>query len=114
MRHDLLSTWTRRLGLLLGIGYLAGGIGGWIGDVTDGDGGELAFWLIFLVGGGVLLLASLLVDSLPRGVALVLGIVGALAGALALFWTIVVPLLASALVVMLVTRFRGGGAAATT
>ena len=52
MSRRNLPTWTRWLGLVLGIGYLAAGIGGWIGDVTDGDNGDLAFWLLFLVGGG--------------------------------------------------------------
>ena len=59
MSRRNLPTWTRWLGLVLGIGYLAAGIGGWIGDVTDGDNGDLAFWLLFLVGGGALLLGLL-------------------------------------------------------
>jgi hypothetical protein len=102
---ERLSTWTRWLGVVLGVGYLAAGIGGWIGDVTDGDGSDLAFWLLFLCGGGVLVLVALFA-GLPRAGALVLAIVGALAGAIALVWSIVVPLLAIAFVVLLVLRFR--------
>ncbi len=100
---------TKWLGNVLAVGYLAAGIGGWIGDVADGD---LAFWLAFLVGGGVLLLAGLYAN-VPRPIALLLAVVGALAGALALIWTIVVPLLAIAFAFLLVTRSRRNAATAS-
>ena len=113
MTDQRLSAWTRWLGLLLGIGYLVAAIGGWIGDVTDGDGSDLAFWLVFLGVGGTLVLVGLLASGLPRLLALVLAIVGALAGALALVWTIVVPLLAIAFAILLVLRYRSATAATT-
>ncbi len=113
MTGERLATWTRWLGVVLGVGYLVAGIGGWIGDVTDGDGSDLAFWLVFLCGGGILVLASLFAP-LPRGVALALGIIGALAGAVAVFWSVFVPLLAIAFVVLLVLRFRRQPGPATT
>ena len=106
MNSRNLPTWTRWLGLVLGIGYLAAGIGGWIGDVTDGDNGDLAFWLLFLVGGGALLLVGLLATGLPRGAALALQIVGALAGAVALLWSVLVPILAIVFVVLVVLQAR--------
>jgi hypothetical protein len=109
---DRRQLWTRWLGLLLGVGYLAAGIGGWIGDVTDGDNGDLVVWLLLLVGGGALLLLGLLATGLPRGAALALQIVGALAGALALLWSILVPILAIVFVVLTVLQARSRPAVA--
>ena len=80
MTADRVAAWTTGIGLLLGVGYLFAGLVGWIVDVADGDQGDLAFWLVLLVGGGAALLVSLFYSGLPRGVALVLAIVGALAG----------------------------------
>ncbi len=107
------ESWTKWLGLLLGVGFVAAGIAGWIADVSDGDGSDLAFWLLFLVGGGLLVLASVVAAGVPRWLALVLGTAGALAGAIALFWTVIVPLLALAFVVLLVLRNRSETAATT-
>jgi hypothetical protein len=109
---DRRELWTRWLGLLLGVGYLAAGIGGWIGDVTDGDNGDLVFWLLFLVGGGALLLLGLLATGLPPRATLALQIVGALAGALALLWSILVPILAIVFVVLTVLQARNRPAVA--
>ena len=106
MSADRMAMWTKGLGLLLGIGYLFAGLVGWIVDVADGDRGDLAFWLVLLIGGGAALLAGLFYPRLPRGVGLVLAIVGALAGALALLWSILVPLVAIVFVVLLVLRER--------
>ena len=47
------------LALLLGVAYAAGGILGWIADVTEGDGSDLAFWLVLLLGGALLIFAGL-------------------------------------------------------
>lgn len=103
------------LALVLALGYAAAGIGGWLGDVTDGDGSDLAYWLVFLLGGATLLLAGLYLVGRwsPASVALVS--VGALAGALALVWTVLVPLLAVVLIVLavLANRDRAAGAGAT-
>lgn len=96
------------LGVFLGLGYLAAALIGWAADVTDGDGSDLAFWLLFLGGGGVLLLVALFVVSEQRAVAAGLAIAGALAGALALFWSVVVPLAAIAFVVLVALRLRSG------
>jgi hypothetical protein len=100
------NSWTKWLGLLLGVGFVAAGIVGWIAEVNDADGSDLAYWVIFLVGGGILVLAAVVVGGLPDWLAVVLGTAGALAGALALFWTVIVPLLALAFVVLLVLRSR--------
>ena len=106
MTSSRLALWTNGLGLLLGVGYLFAGMIGWFADVSDGDRGDLAFWLVLLLGGGALLLAGLFASGLPRGVALALALVGALAGALALIWSILVPLVALVFVVLLVLRDR--------
>jgi hypothetical protein len=50
-----------RSAFILGVGYVAAGVIGWIVDITDGDGKDLFFWLLLLVGGGVLILAGLFV-----------------------------------------------------
>jgi hypothetical protein len=97
------------LALVLAIGYTAAGIVGWLADVTDGDGSDLAFWLIFLLGGAVLLLAGLYL--VPRWSTASVGLVslGALAGAIALFWSVIVPLLAILLIVLAVMARRSAG-----
>ena len=105
---DRLAPATTWLGALLGVGYIAAGIGGWIGDVTGGDGSELFFWVVLLCGGGVLVLAGLFWSRLTRGVALIFGIAGAAVGTLPLVWSIVVPLVALAFIVLLVLRHRSG------
>ena len=110
MTANRLALWTNGLGLLLGVGYLFAGVFGWIVDVADGDRGDLTFWLVLLVGGGALVLAGLFYAGLPRGVALTFAIVGALAGAVALIWSILVPLVAVVFVVLLVLRDRAAPA----
>ncbi|MBM2823621.1 MAG: hypothetical protein HW413_2367 [Thermoleophilia bacterium] len=105
-RKDRVSTATLALAGLLGVGYIAAGVVGAAADATGGDGSDLAFWLVFLVGGGALvLIGSFLFGSRPMP-SVVLTSVGALAGALALFWSVIVPVLALALVVLSVVRAR--------
>lgn len=106
MKRDTLATATLVLGLVLGIGYIAAGVIGWIADVDDGDASDLAFWLILLCGGGAMLLAGMFLARSPAWLSTALVCVGALAGALALFWSVIVPILAIALVVLVVRRTR--------
>ncbi|MDQ3992270.1 MAG: hypothetical protein M3229_01285 [Actinomycetota bacterium] len=110
MTRERLSTWTQWLGVVLGAGYLVAGIVGWVADAAEGS--DLVFWLAFLLGGGILVLGSLFA-RLPRGLDLAAGIVGAIAGALPLFWSVIAPLLAIAFVVLLVLRFRREAGPAT-
>jgi hypothetical protein len=86
------------LALLLGVAYAAGGVVGWIANVTDGDGSDLAFWLVFLLGGAALILAGLFGSRRWSWISALLISVGAAAGALALFWTIIVPIFALVLI----------------
>jgi hypothetical protein len=67
---------------------------------------DRVIFVTLVVGGGSLMLAGLFVfDRSPRASAALIG-VGALAGALGLAWTIVVPLVAVTLVALSVTRVR--------
>jgi len=108
------STATEVLAAILGVGYLAAGIVGAAAGATGGDRSDLAFWLAFLVGGGALvLIGSFVLGSRPV-LSAALTSVGALAGAVAIFWSVIVPVVALALVVLSIVRARGAGAASRT
>lgn len=72
----------------------------------DSSTGGRVFWILFLVGAGVLVLAGLRIfDRLPRaGAALVS--VGAIVGGLVLAWSIAAPIAAIALIVLSVVCAR--------
>ena len=106
MRGNGLTTAAYVLALVLAVGYAAAGIIGWIADVTEGDGSDLAFWVILLLGGAALILAGLFLTPRWTLPSILLVSVGALAGALALFWSVIVPVLAIALIVMVVLAAR--------
>lgn len=106
MDRDNITTAAYVLALVLGIGYAAGGIIGWIADVADGDSSDLAFWLVFLLGGAALILAGLFLTRRWTLASVSLVSVGAIAGALALFWSIVVPILALVLIGLAFTARR--------
>ncbi len=97
------------LGGLLALAYLAGAVlGGVLIDWED-DGGDAdrLFWMLFLIGGAVLLAAGLFVGNRsPSWLAAALISVGAIAGAIPTFWTIVIPIAAIALVVLSVLWMR--------
>jgi hypothetical protein len=94
---------TDRLPVVLGALYLAAGVAETIRVFSTGDGG-LAFWFGTLVGGGVLVLLGALVfrERPPLYVGLV--VVGAVTGMLATMWTLVVPLLAITVIVLVIRR----------
>jgi hypothetical protein len=98
VERDNITTAAYVLGVVLCVAYAAGGIIGWAADVTDGDGSDLAFWLVFLFGGAALIFAGLFLTRRWTRTSIFLVSVGALAGALALFWSIIAPVLALALV----------------
>jgi hypothetical protein len=84
--------------------YIAAGIAETVRALSDGDGG-LWFWFGTLVGGGVLMLAGLAVPTrrhpnVGRG----LICVGAMMGVVATTWTVVVPLIAVAVVILTLHR----------
>jgi hypothetical protein len=104
--RDNVTTAAYALGLIMAIGYTAAGIVGWIVDVTDGDGSDLAFWLIFLFGGAALVLAGLFATRRWSMASVVLVSVGAVAGAVALAWSILVPILALVLIALAILASR--------
>lgn len=94
---------TDRLPVVLGVLYLVAGVAETIRVLSTGDGG-LAFWFGTLVGGGVLVLLGALVFRERPQLYLGLVTVGALTGMLATLWTIVVPVLAIAVIVLVIRR----------
>jgi len=101
------------LGGLLALAYLAGGVLGGLLVDWDDDGGDndRLFWILFLIGGAVLLLAGLFVADRSRWLAATLMSLGAIVGAIAIFWSIVVPIAAIALVVLSILWARRSQAA---
>ncbi|MDT0213402.1 hypothetical protein Q9R29_05850 [Rothia sp. ARF10] len=98
------------LAAVLGVLYVLAGIAETIRAVRSGDGG-IPFWFGTLVGGGTLVLAGLLQGRRHerRGRTLVVG--GALLGMPGTLWSIVVPLLAVAVVIL---TLAAGPTAGTT
>ena len=90
-----------RFWLTLGLGllYVAAGIAETVRAVTSGDGG-LWFWFGTLVGGGALVLSGMAASSRHPHVGRTLICVGSMMGVLATGWTLVVPLIAVAVVVL--------------
>jgi peptidoglycan/LPS O-acetylase OafA/YrhL len=84
MERDRVAMAAYLIALVLAVGYAAAGIVGWIADVTDGDGSDLAFWLLLLLGGAALILFGLFGVARWSWASVVLVSVGAIAGALAL------------------------------
>jgi hypothetical protein len=99
------------LGTVLGIVYLLAGIigGAWPSHWEDSSTVDRVLWFIFLAGGGLVLLAGLRLFGRSPSLGAALVSAGALAGALAIFWTIAAPLAAIALVVLSVVCARQGG-----
>jgi hypothetical protein len=87
----------------LGVLYVAAGIAESVRAVTSGDGG-LWFWFGSLVGGGALVLSGMAVSSRHPNVGRTLICVGSMMGVLATGWTLVVPLVAVAVVVLNLQR----------
>jgi hypothetical protein len=105
--------WTARNSLSI-LGAAAGAVYILVGIVVgalpsvweDSNTGGRVFWIVFLVGAGVLLLAGLRIfDRSPRaGAALVSA--GAIIGGLILAWSIAAPITAIALIVLSVVCAR--------
>jgi hypothetical protein len=96
------------LGTVLGVIYVIAGIvvGLWSSHWDSSSTGDRLLWLTFLVGGGVVVLLGLrLFERSPWPAASLISM-GALAGALAIFWTIAAPVAAIALVVLSVISAR--------
>ena len=75
--------------------YLVAGLAGPFVDVNN-----KILWIAFLCGGAALILVGAMVRSLPPRLSAVLIAIGAIAGGIALLWTILVPLAAAILVAL--------------
>lgn len=96
------------LGTLAGVVYiLVGVVVGAIPSVwDDSNTGGRVFWIVFLVGAGVLLLAGLRIfDRSPRAGALLVS-AGAVVGGLILAWSIAAPITAIVLIVLSIVCAR--------
>jgi hypothetical protein len=86
-------------------------LAGIVGVLADWNARETAFWLVFLLGGALLLLlGNTLFDRSPP-LAGILASLGAAAGGIALFWLILVPLAAAVVVALSVALARQAPAA---
>jgi hypothetical protein len=97
------------LGAVAGTAYLlAGVLGGafWPSHWEEASRADQVLWLIFLGGGGLLVLAGLRLFARSPWTGAALVSVGAVAGAVPLFWTLAVPLVAIALVALSIKYAR--------
>ena len=90
------------LGTITGVAYLViGALGAWWpGHWDDAAAIDQIIWGALLIGGGVALLAGLrIIERTPRWGAIFIA-VGAVAGALVIFWTVIVILVAVTVAVL--------------
>jgi hypothetical protein len=95
--------WAWWFGLFLGCLLIAAGIAETVRLVRSGDGG-LIFWFGTLVGGGILVVAgTLLLPHRPIH-GFVLATIGCLAAIIPTMWTLIVPVMLVALVIVSARR----------
>ena len=104
----------RSLGYFAAAAYLVIGIVGGLSlsHWEDATGRDQALWIIFLVGGAILLFAGLRLFPRSNGGGALLVSVGAFFGALPIFWTGVALVLAVVIVLLAVRHARGPSRAA--
>ena len=90
------------LGVFTGIAYLLVGVAGaiWPGHWDDAAASDQIVWALFLIAGGLLLLAGLRLLRRAPGRAAALISLGAVLGALPIFWALLPLLVAVALIVL--------------
>ena len=98
-----MDRWRRRLAFVLGVVFILLGIAETIRAIRSGDGG-VPFWFGSLCGGGALILVGTFSLSRRRWLAFSLTAGGCLAAANATMWTIVLPLLATLLLISALLR----------
>ena len=96
------------LGMFTGIAYLIVGVAGaiWPGHWDDAAATDQILWAVFLIAGGLLVLAGLRVLRGAPGRGATLVSLGAVLGALPIFWALLPLLLATALLVLSVLYAR--------
>jgi hypothetical protein len=105
------------LGTLTGIAYLVIAVVGgfWSSHWEDASASDQIIWIVLLIGGGLLLLAGVRISKRSPRPAAALISVGAILGALPIFWTVLALLVAIALVVLsIMYARRAAGAAPAT
>ena len=110
------SRWRKgggRLALALGIAFILGGVAETARAFRSGDGG-LLFWFGSLCGGGALILVGTFALSRRHWIAFSLTAVGCIAAANATMWTLILPLLATLLLVLAFLRAIQGMQAASS
>lgn len=102
------------LGTVVAAVYLLAGVvvGLWPSVWDDSGTGDQIFWIVFLVGGGLLLLAGLRMSKRSPWPSAALISLGALAGGIPVFWTVLAPIAALTLVVLSVVYARRATSAA--
>jgi hypothetical protein len=105
-----------RLGTLLAVCYLLVGIiaGVWPSHWNDSPTSDQVLWIVLLVGGGAVVLIGLRLFERFAWLGAALVSIGALVGALVIFWTVVAPLGAIALVVLSLLCARRGATSSPT
>ena len=110
MRGRSLASATRFLVIALGLLYALAAVGG-LALVEFEHTRDIVLWTAFLAVGAALLLAGQLLVR-PGALSAVLTSVGALIGGLPLFWTLLVPIAAAAVVACSIALARRGTAPA--
>lgn len=87
--------------------YVGAGTAGFFVDFDST--GSMALWFLFLFGGAVLILAGSLLRTVPARLSAILVSVGAIAGAIPLFWTVLVPIAAALLIGLTFSLSRHAG-----
>jgi hypothetical protein len=100
LSQNMLSRWTLWLAVVLALGLLVAAILGDALGATE-DTSDTIFWLVFLGGGEIIVLAGCMRShDHRRGSESFSSPFGAIAGSLALFWSVIVPILAVVLIVL--------------
>jgi hypothetical protein len=101
------STWTALIilaSILAGASILLGLIVGVAADFDDGS--DRGFWITFLVLSGVLIFAGLWLINRNGWLGVGLIIVGAILGSIAIFWSIIYPLVAIVVIALAILWVR--------
>jgi hypothetical protein len=93
---------------IVGVAYALAGIAGgiWPGHWDEAGATDQILWVVFLLGGGLLIVAGLRLFRRSPWAGAALISMGAVLGALVLFWTIVALVAALALIVVSVITAR--------
>ena len=111
MQQGGLEKALRGLGVFTAVAYLIVGVAGaiWPGHWDDAPASDQIVWALLLIAGGLVVLAGLrMLRRAPVGGATLVSL-GAVVGALPIFWALLPLLLAVALIVLSVLYARRGG-----